>query len=97
MTKADLLKPIQEHLGDLSLKQTVELVEEILGIIKQTLADGENVKISGFGSFIVRDKHARNGRNPRTGVPLTIQARRVVTFKASAKLRDAMINPFSSS
>ena len=83
MTKADLSKYIQEHLGGLTHKQAAELVEDIIGIIKQTLADGDNVKISGFGSFVVKDKHARNGRNPKTGVPLTIQARRVVTFKAS--------------
>lgn len=90
MTKADLSKYIQEHLGDITHKQAAELVEEILSIIKQTLAAGEIVKISGFGSFVVRDKHARNGRNPKTGVPLTIQARRVVTFKASQILKSGM-------
>ena len=91
MTKADLSKYIQEHLGDITHKQAAELVEEILSIIKQTLAAGENVKISGFGSFLVRDKHVRNGRNPKTEEPLTIEARRVVTFKASQKVKDAVL------
>ena len=90
MTKADLSQCIQEHLGDLTHKQAADLVEEILGIVKQTLAAGENVKISSFGNFIVRDKHARNCRNPKTGEPLTIQARRVVTFKASQILKSGM-------
>ena len=91
MTKADLSNYIQEQLGDITLKQTTELVEEILSIIKQILAAGENVKISGFGSFIVRDKRTRSGRNPKTGAPLTIEARRVVTFKAGQILKDAVL------
>jgi integration host factor subunit alpha len=64
MTKADLHNLLQERLGGLSKKQAAELLEEILTLIKQTLAGGEDVKISGFGSFVVRDKEARTGRNP---------------------------------
>ena len=90
MTKADLSKYLEEHLGDLTHNQAAQLVEEILNIIKQTLAASENVKISGFGSFVVRDKHARQGRNPRTGEAMILKARRVVTFKASQILKEAV-------
>ena len=88
MTKIELVEFIQRHNGDLTKRQAAQLVEEALDLIKQTLAHGENVKISGFGSFVVKDKHGRIGRNPKSGERITLKARRVVTFKASPLLWD---------
>jgi integration host factor subunit alpha len=64
------------------------LVESILGHMCSAMADGQNVKISGFGSFVLRDKKERVGRNPKTGVEVPITPRRVLTFRASQKLKD---------
>ena len=91
MTKVELSNYIQEQIGDLTKKQASDLVEEILAVIKQTLAAGENVKISGFGTFVVKDKHARIGRNPQTGEPMPIHGRRVVTFKAEQILKTTVV------
>lgn len=90
MTKADLCARVQERAGNLTEKQALELIEKVLVIIKTTLAGGENVKLSGFGNFVLRNKEERLGRNPATGKPLPLAARRVVTFKASDKLRSGM-------
>jgi integration host factor subunit alpha len=90
MTKAELYDCIRETASDLTQKEAADVVETILDTIKETLAAGENVKISGFGSFMVRDKKARMGRNPANGEPLMLEARRVVTFKASPGLRDGV-------
>jgi len=68
--------------------QSVEIVESILEIIKSTLESGDDVLVSGFGKFSVRDKQERKGRNPATGEDLMLKPRRVVTFKCSGKLRD---------
>ena len=68
MTKADLQDLFHERIDNLTKQQAGDVLESVLGLIKQTLADGENVKISGFGSFVVKEKNARHGRNPQTVV-----------------------------
>ena len=70
------------------MKKTIEIVETLLEIIKSKLASGEDVLISGFGKFCVKKKRERRGRNPATGEDMMLEARRVVTFKCSGKLRD---------
>jgi len=87
MTKADIVETIYEKVG-LSKRESARIVEMIFDIIKGKLENGENVKISGFGSFAVRDKKARRGRNPQTGEEITISARRVLSFKPSNVLRN---------
>lgn len=86
MTKADLVDIIYERVGS-SKKEAGGAVEEVFAIIRETLCRGEKVKISGFGSFVVNDKRARRGRNPQTGEEITIESRRVLTFKASQTLK----------
>ena len=73
---------------DLSKKRSSQVVEALLGAIKKTLESGEDVLISGFGKFCVKEKNERRGRNPATGNDLTLGARRVATFKCSGRLRD---------
>ncbi len=87
MTKADIVETIYEKVG-LSKRESARIVDMIFDIIKGKLENGENVKISGFGSFAVRDKNARRGRNPQTGEEITISARRVLSFKPSNVLRN---------
>ncbi|RMG56937.1 MAG: integration host factor subunit alpha [Deltaproteobacteria bacterium] len=87
MTKADLVEVIYEKVG-LSKKEAKEIVEMIFSIMKETLKEGEKIKISGFGNFVVREKKPRRGRNPQTGEDLEISARRVLTFKASQLLKE---------
>jgi integration host factor subunit alpha len=72
----------------MSKKKASDIVESIIGVIKQSLESGEDVMISGFGKFNVKDKKERMGRNPSTGDSMKIAPRRVVTFKCSQKLRD---------
>ena len=87
LTRADLAETINRKLG-FSRVESLALVESILAHMCDALKDGENVKISGFGSFILRDKKERIGRNPKTGVEVPITPRRVMTFRASQTLRD---------
>ena len=86
MTKADIVEYIYEHVDGLIKKEAAEYVETLFDLIKDELQNGNNVKISGFGSFVVRDKKERMGRNPQTGDPMVISARRVVSFKPSQLL-----------
>ena len=86
LTRADLAETINRKMG-FSRAESHDLVEQILAKMCEALADGENVKISGFGSFILRDKNERIGRNPKTGVEVPITPRRVLTFRASQKLK----------
>ena len=95
MTKADIVEHIYERVG-FSKKESAELVERVFDIIKDTLSRGEKVKISGFGNFVVREKNARKGRNPQTGVEIVISGRRVLSFKASQVLKGT-INSGNSS
>ncbi|MCP4867737.1 MAG: integration host factor subunit alpha [Proteobacteria bacterium] len=89
MTKADIIEAVYEQIG-FSKKEAADVVELVFETMKDTLSEGEKIKISGFGNFVVRDKKARVGRNPQTGDPLTIEARRVLTFKPSQVLKDAL-------
>ena len=87
LTKRRIIDQITDELG-YPLTQTSELTETLLEIIKSTLESGDDVLVSGFGKFCVRDKKERKGRNPATGSDMTLSARRIVTFKCSGKLRD---------
>jgi integration host factor subunit alpha len=89
MTKADIIESIYEKVG-FSKKESAEVVEMVFNTIKQTLERGEKIKISGFGNFIVRDKKSRVGRNPQTGREIEICARRVLTFRPSQVLKNAL-------
>ena len=89
MRKSDLVDKILENVG-FSRKEAAEIVETTLEIIKETLERGENVKISGFGSFVILQKKARRGRNPQTGEDLFITPRKVLTFRPSRILRNAL-------
>jgi integration host factor subunit alpha len=89
MTKADIFEKVQNVIG-ISKKESAEMVEAVFAIMKNTLESGENLKISGFGSFIVKEKADRRGRNPQTGETITIEARRILSFKPSTVLRQAI-------
>ena len=86
ITRADLCEAVYRKLG-LSRSESSELVETVLGEICDTLAKGETVKLSSFGSFIVREKAERIGRNPKTGIEVPITPRRVLVFKPSNVMR----------
>jgi integration host factor subunit alpha len=89
MTKADLVESIYEKIG-FSKKESSDIVEMIFDTIKGTLEKGEKIKISGFGNFVVREKRPRMGRNPQTGQEIMISARRVLTFRPSQVLKQAL-------
>jgi integration host factor subunit alpha len=90
MTKAEIVETVYEKVGGFSKKEAAEIVETVFDTVKETLEKGEKIKISGFGNFVVRDKNARAGRNPQTGQEITISARRVLTFKPSQVLKNAL-------
>ena len=90
MTRADLADTINQQVG-LSRADSAQMVESILEHITDAMEDGENVKISGFGTFLLRDKGERIGRNPKTGVEVPITPRRVLTFRASQMMKDRII------
>ncbi len=89
MTKTDIVERVANENG-FTRVESLELVESVLAIIKDTLADGEALKVSGFGTFMVKEKNDRRGRNPQTGEEITIDARRVLSFKPSRLLKDAV-------
>jgi integration host factor subunit alpha len=86
LTKDQIAKAIAENVG-LQRNQSVQLVEILIGLVKDSLISGENVLISGFGKFSVREKQERKGRNPATGDSMMLRPRRVVTFHCSGSLR----------
>ena len=86
LTKAHIIESIHNQLG-LPKKNCAEIFETLLDIMKSTLADGDDVLISGFGKFCVKDKKQRRGRNPATGHDMMLDQRRVVTFRCSSVLR----------
>ena len=88
MTKADIVEMIYERVG-FSKKESAELVETVFEVIKEALVEGEKVKFSGFGNFIVREKNARKGRNPQTGEPIKIKASKSLRFRPSSSLKKA--------
>jgi integration host factor subunit alpha len=86
LTKAMIAAHLFDTLG-LNKREAKELVELFFEEIRQVLESGQNVKLSGFGNFVLRNKRKRPGRNPKTGEEIPIQARRVVTFRAGQKLK----------
>ena len=86
MTKAEIIERIYERVG-FSKKEATDVVESIFDVVKTRLAEGEKVKISGFGNFVVSEKRPRKGRNPQTGEEIMISGRRVLTFKPSQVLK----------
>jgi len=94
VTKANMAEHLFDQLG-LNKREAKDLVESFFEGVKATLAQGEPVKLSGFGCFELRDKSGRPGRNPKTGEAIPITARRVVTFKAGQKLK-AQVAPSTS-
>ena len=87
LTKAQLADLLFDEIG-LNKRESKEMVDAFFELISQSLVTGEDVKLSGFGNFQIRTKAPRPGRNPRTGEPVAIEARRVVTFHASPKLKE---------
>jgi integration host factor subunit alpha len=92
MTKADIVERIYDKVG-FSKKEATDIVESIFAIIKRHLEQGDKIKISGFGNFVINAKRPRKGRNPQTGEEIIITGRRVLSFKASPVLKKAMNTP----
>lgn len=90
LTRADLAEALHKEIG-LSRADSAQIVEQILKEMCESLSNGENVKISGFGTFVLRDKGERVGRNPKTGVEVPIAPRRVLTFRASQMMRERIV------
>jgi integration host factor subunit alpha len=91
LTRADLSEIVHENIG-LSRAGCAQIVEDLLGHLCSALDQGENVKISGFGTFVLRDKAQRVGRNPKTGIEVPIAPRRVLTFRASQSMRERIVD-----
>lgn len=89
MTKADIVERIAEKIG-CTKKEAIEYAEAVFALMKSTLETGEKLKIAGFGNFEVKQKADRRGRNPQTGEAITIEARRILTFKPSNVLKAAI-------
>lgn len=89
VTKAQVVERVRQVTG-LGWNESGDLLEAVLDAMKDTLAAGENIKISGFGSFVVRSKAPRRGRNPQTTASIVIPKRRVLTFKPSQVLRQSL-------
>jgi integration host factor subunit alpha len=87
LTKAALADLLYDNIG-LNKREAKDMVDALFDIVTERLVSGDDVKITGFGNFQIRNKSSRPGRNPRTGEPVAIEARRVVTFHASPKLKD---------
>jgi integration host factor subunit alpha len=94
LTKARLVDDLRERIG-LPRHDAAALVEGLLDSVKEALEAGESVKVSGFGNFVVRMKQPRRGRNPHSGEAITLPGRRVLTFKPSRLLREALQKPES--
>ena len=90
ITRTTLAEAVSHAVPGMNKRQAAELVEQIISVMRETLATGEEIKISGFGKFITQDKKARRGRNPKTGEPLTITPRRVVKFRAGDTFREEL-------
>ncbi len=93
LTKAQLSELLFEQIG-FNKRESKDMVDAFFELIAETLVEGEEVKITGFGNFQVRTKAPRPGRNPRTGEAVAIESRRVVTFHASPKLKEAVQSGF---
>jgi integration host factor subunit alpha len=93
ITKNDLIQKVYQDHDKVSKVQAKEAVEAFLRISKNSLINGSDLLISGFGKFSVKEKNARRGRNPQTGEDLILESRRVVTFKPSGRLRTKVNEP----
>ena len=89
LTKSDIVKQLNDEIG-LNKREAKELVDSFFDNIKETLSQGHEVKLSGFGNFQLKNKSSRPGRNPRTGEDVEITARRVATFKSGQKLKESV-------
>jgi integration host factor subunit alpha len=89
MTKMDIIKNVYDRLA-LSKHESADIVDKFFEVIKETLAEEKNVKITGFGNFSVKHKRSRRGRNPHTGEEMEIKERKVLLFWVSKVLRDKM-------
>jgi len=89
MTKADLIERVYLETG-FSKKESAEIVEMVFDLMKDTLEEGEKIKIAGFGNFVVKGKASRRGRNPQTGEEIEISSRKILTFKPSQVLKGAI-------
>jgi len=89
MTKLDIVNNVYDKLG-LSKRECADIVDRFFEVIKETLAKDEDVKISGLGKFMVKQKHARRGRNPQTGDEMEIKGRKVLLFRLSGILKDGI-------
>ncbi len=87
MTKADIVEVVRQGV-DIPLKDAAELVDSLFEMLREQLEQGEDIKLPGFGNFLIREKKQRIGRNPKTGEAIPITARKVVTFKPSQILRE---------
>lgn len=87
MTKIDIVEKIHNELG-FPKKESSDLLESVFSIMKDTLSSGESLMISGFGSFVVKQKNDRRGRNPQTGEAITIESRRILAYKVSSVLKN---------
>jgi integration host factor subunit beta len=92
MTKAELIERVAEQVQTLTKRQTEIIVNAVFNNIKDTLASGEKIEIRGFGSFRLRNRRSRDGRNPKTGAPVLVPAKRVPFFKAGKELKDLVDN-----
>lgn len=90
VTKTDLVEETWKRLGAGTKREAAAFVDVVFDVIKETLERGEDVRVPGFGNFILRDKRARTGTNPQTGVRMTIHARRVLRFKPSQYLKNSL-------
>ncbi len=90
LTKPDIIRSIRNKF-DFPINRSTEIFECFLGIIKESLETGEDVIISGFGKFCVKEKNVRRGRNPQTGESIILEARKVVTFKCSSRLKMSLM------
>ncbi len=91
LTRADISEIVHENIG-LSRAACAQIVEDLLGHLCSAMDRGENVKVSGFGTFVLRDKAQRVGRNPKTGIEVPIAPRRVLTFRASQSMRERIVD-----
>ena len=92
MTKAELIERVSGQIQTLTKRQTEIIVNAIFSSIKETLARGEKIEIRGFGSFRLRHRRSREGRNPKTGAPVVVPAKRIPFFKAGKELKELVDN-----
>lgn len=90
MTKADIVEFVYNRIGGISKKESADLVEKLIALIKSTISDGENLKVTGFGHFIVKDKKARKGINPQTKKQIVLPGHKVLKFRVSQVLRNGI-------